>query len=141
MALSEEEIQRRRDLANELVAQGKIGGARPGSGRPRKKRVSEVINEKIQDKAEEIWKVFEDSIADTSPPQIRLQAARELLNIEQKELENDEAERRALEGQTKDRLIHDLVSTIQNLSESGYMPAFDAQGDAEEIEPPEIEAA
>lgn len=135
--MSVEERERRRQRALELVKQGKIGGPRPGSGRPRKRRASEVLNERIEKNAEEIWKVFEDSIARTAPPHVRLQAATKLLEIEREELRLEAEEHRRLHEQTKDKLIEDLVGTLARLSHAGVtMPehvdtTFEELGDGD----------
>lgn len=111
-----------KERAKQLVAEGKIGGAREGSGRPRKKRVSEVINEKIESHAEEIWNVYLDSISETSSPQIRLQAARDLLEIERKEVEHQRSEDEDLKRMNKDQLISELVGSFNRLVDSGFVP-------------------
>ena len=111
-----------KERAKQLVAEGKIGGAREGSGRPRKRRVSEVINEKIEAHAEEIWSVYLDSISETSSPQIRLQAARDLLEIERKEVEHQRSEDEDLKRMNKDQLINELVGSFNRLVDSGFVP-------------------
>jgi hypothetical protein len=80
--------------AAELVKDGKLGGARPGAGRPRKsvadtqkrKRASTVITEAARENADKIAGVFSDVIGDPEASRhVKLRAAKLAIDIEHRE--------------------------------------------------------
>lgn len=82
------------ERARQLVAEGKLGGARPGAGRPRKsvadtqkrKRASTVITEAARENADKIAGVFNDVIGDPDASRhIKLRAAKLAIDIEHRE--------------------------------------------------------
>jgi hypothetical protein len=111
-----------KERARMLVAEGKIGGPRPGSGRPRKKRAAELIAEKAQRNAEKIWSAFEDALEPSKPDSIRLAAAKELVALENRESELQLKEERAFEDTPKDELIAYLVDGFAQLQAGGFIP-------------------
>jgi hypothetical protein len=83
--LSPEERKRRSDAAKALVAAGKIGGPRPGSGRPRKKRASELVAEAAESEAKTMIDTLRQTMAPGNPANVRQNAVKLWLDIEQKE--------------------------------------------------------
>lgn len=125
--LTPEQRKERSERAKKLVAEGKIGGPRPGSGRPKKKRASEYVAEAARAHAKDIAEAFVDSIAPTAPPAIRLQAAKDWLLIEQKEAEIQIKEERTFDDMTETEL-RDLV--MQRLEK---IYAGEAVGEEEDV--------
>jgi hypothetical protein len=73
--------------ARELVAAGKLGGAKYGrmGGRPRTPRASEIAAREAQEHAEEIVAAFRDALHPSQPIMVRIRAAVAWLNLERKE--------------------------------------------------------
>lgn len=109
--LSDEELERRRKNAQELVKSGKLGGAEHGKlgGRPRKKRASEEVAEAAREHINSIVAAFVDALDVDQAPYVRLQAAREWLKIENQEAELQMKEDKALQDATKDELLDEFV--------------------------------
>jgi hypothetical protein len=128
--ISDEERQRRRERANALVAEGKIGGPRPGSGRPRKKRASEIIAEQVEKRAQQISGALFDGLHKDQPQHIRHDAAAKLLAIEQKEHELTIEEERELRSASRAELIEGLFERLERLQRAGMGPGG-AQGSSE----------
>lgn len=119
MQISEEERKRRSQMARELHAQGKFGGRQPGSGRPKKKRASEIVAEQARVEAENIIEVFRDSIRSDNPASVRLNAAREWLKIEQAEADLQLREERQLEGLSTTQLVEMIMGRLVRVQEFG----------------------
>jgi len=84
--ISDAERERRSENMRELHAKGKAGAAFGHlGGRPRKKRVSEVINEKMEKEAENIWSNLRQLAFDSESEKIRMDTTFKLLEIEEKE--------------------------------------------------------
>lgn len=109
------------ERARMLVAEGKIGGPRAGSGRPRKRRAAELVAEKAQRHADKIWSAFEDALDPSKPDSIRLAAAKELIALEHRESDLQLKEERAFEDTPKDELIAFLVTGFAQLQSGGYL--------------------
>lgn len=106
-------------MARELHAQGKFGGRQPGSGRPKKKRASEIVAEQARVEAENIIEVFRDSIRPDNPASVRLNAAREWLKIEQSEADLQLREERQLEGLSTTQLVEMIMGRLTRVQEFG----------------------
>lgn len=119
MQISEEERERRRKMARELHSQGKFGGRQPGSGRPKKKRASEIVAEQARVEAENIIEVFRDSIRSDNPASVRLNAAREWLKIEQSEADLQLREERQLDGLSTTQLVEMIMGRLSRVQEFG----------------------
>lgn len=139
LELSDEERQRRRELAKKMVEEGKIGGPRPGSGRPRKKRASEYVAEAARTHANKIVDAFLDSIHETAPAQIRLQAAKDWLLIEQKEAEIQLKEERQFDDMSEKELREMVAANLTKLHEKNIKVAVGSSSESEE--PAEIAEA
>jgi hypothetical protein len=94
-----------RERARELVRDGKLGGARPGSGRPRKstgksqsnhpRPAAAAIAAFARDHADELAQVFADVLDDPDATDAqKLRAVRSMLGIEMKETEFQLEERK-----------------------------------------------
>lgn len=119
MPISEEERQRRRDLARKLNKDGKFGGVQPGSGRPKKARAQEVVADRIAQEGDTIFLALEDALSSDSPS-IKLKAALAMLEIEGKEVEHKRREDVGeFNDKTKDELIAFITTTAGKLAEAG----------------------
>jgi hypothetical protein len=89
MSLPEQEIERRKENANKLVKEGKIGGAEFGKlgGRPRKQTANQLAAEAARESAEDIVQAFRSALDPKQPPYVRMQAAIQWLKIEANETE------------------------------------------------------
>lgn len=118
---TEAEIQRRKDLAKKLHAEGKFGGAQPGAGRPAtRRRAAQQVAEALDRNIKDIVKTFEDGIKDGVPVRDRVATAEKWLNIERQEAELRLKEDRQLEDMSADQLIEVIVSRIARIRASGY---------------------
>lgn len=139
MQISEEERERRRKMARELHSQGKFGGRQPGSGRPKKKRASEIVAEQARVEAENIIEVFRDSIRSDNPASVRLNAAREWLKIEQSEADLQLREERQLDGLSTTQLVEMIMGRLSRVQEFGGVLPDELAGLLEEPETQVIE--
>jgi hypothetical protein len=119
--LSDEERQRRRERALELVAQGKIGGARDGAGRPRRRRAGEIVAEKIENEASKIFAAVQDGLSDQQPIKVRLAAAKMALDIEQREAEIRLREESQLERMSANELAEQIAQRMSRLHAAGVV--------------------
>lgn len=107
-----------KERARQLVAEGKIGGARKGAGRPRHKRASELVAEKAETHANKIVAAYLNALDpnNTIKPEIRLQAAREWLEIErqERELQLKEEKRGPLEDRSPTSLLAFILENIED---------------------------
>lgn len=135
--ITDEERQRRRDRALQLHKEGRLGGSKYGKqgGRPKKIRASEIVAQQAQEHADEIVKAMRDGLR-AKQPSIRLQAARQWLEVESKEYDLKVKEDRALEQLSTEELVEAIAERFARLSDTGSIPAFDADiSDAEELGP------
>jgi hypothetical protein len=113
--------------AAELVADGKLGGARPGAGRPRKKhpdsqkrkRASTAITEAARENADKIASVISDVVNDPEASRhVKLRAAKLAVDIEHKEdahareLDDRLGPSRGEFPQDRDALVEGLAAKI-----------------------------
>jgi broad specificity phosphatase PhoE len=120
--ISDEERQRRSELAKRLHAQGQFGGRQPGSGRPRKKRAAEVVAEGAAERGEQILQVFDDAMSSKQPASVRVKAATELLKIEHSEAELKIKENQALDGMSNEQLVALIAERFGRLQSAGALP-------------------
>jgi hypothetical protein len=127
-SITDEERERRRERARQLHAEvdpetglRKFGGRQPGSGRPRKVRAAELVADAAQREAKEIAKVFKDAIQPNQPAAIRLQAAKQWLEIENKEATLQMQEDKALAQLSHDELLERVATSFARLAGGGHM--------------------
>lgn len=135
MQLSEEERQRRSELAKKLHAEKKFGGNQKGSGRPKKERAQEAVAEKVREEASEIFRALKAALKSNSPS-VRLKAALAMLEIETKEEEYKiKEEQRQFDNLSKERMLELIEERIKVLKEQGVeIPGLKAiEGSATEI--------
>ncbi len=141
--ISEEEREKRRQRAIELHAKKRedgrpvFGGPQPGSGRPRKKRASEVVAERVAEEGDAIAAAIIENLADDKPATVRLQAAKTALDFEAQE-EKRKREEGDLRGKTNDELIDLIARGASELYQQGRLDAaitdgMVLDGEAEEI--------
>lgn len=135
---SESEIERRREQAkknHELVdpvtGKRKFGGPQPGAGRPRKRRATEVINEKTEGIADKMFDKLEGMI-DSDSQSMQLRAIQLLIDVANKENEYQAREAKALENMSTEDLVKLIEDGVTHLSQQGDLN-FDFIGSAEEI--------
>lgn len=123
---------RRSEAAKALHAEGKIGGAQKGAGRPRKQRAQEVVAEGIRDDGDKILKALREALKDKSNT-TKLKAALAMLEIESKETElKIKEEQRTYDNMSKDKLLELAFERIQQLKEQGIDVGEVIQGRARE---------
>lgn len=100
--------------AKKMVQEGRIGGARPGAGRPRKnKPVAEIVTEKASEKGERIASKLLDLALNHKAPSVNLGAIDRLNKYEQdyeKNMRDDEKEIRKLSGKSLDDALKDVLA-------------------------------
>lgn len=127
--ISDEERQRRSELAKQLHAQvvdpetGRraFGGRQPGAGRPRKVRAAELVAEEAKKSAKEIVEALKDSLKPENPMSIRLQGARQWLEIENKEAALQLAEEKEWHAYSDEELALRLAKTFMELNGMGAL--------------------
>lgn len=98
-----------------------FGGAQPGSGRPRKKRVAQMIAEKAQSPEgsrkviTRLWQAL-----DSDDERVRLRAIGEITRIETKDEELQQRQQE-LDDKPKDELIKGLASVLSRLQAAGQL--------------------
>lgn len=133
--LTPAERQRRSELAKELhgkrdpiTGRQLFGGPQPGSGRPRKKRVTESLNEHIEQHADEIFESMLKALR-SNKPFVSLQAAKQMVEVSQMEMVHQAREERQLEDTPTEELVEIVASRLARLAESGAIP-YDIEGTA-----------
>jgi hypothetical protein len=129
-----------RERARELVAAGKLGGAKYGrmGGRPRTPRATEIAAREAQEHAEEIVAAFRDALHPSQPIVVRLKAAVEWLKIEQQGVAQEVVANNDLSVATDEELV-DLIlryltsarlvtSVDTTLRERSTLPVVDVNG-------------
>lgn len=115
---SVERRERQREVAKELVAQGKFGGAGRGQGRPRKKRASEVVAENVASEGQEIFdRLMEITRGGKNMESIA--AANSLIAIEEKERKLQLEEEQTFEGMRGNDLAESIQTLLIELSTNG----------------------
>lgn len=145
MELSPEEIQRRSKLATELgqrhdplTGRRVFGGHQPGSGRPKKRRATEIMNDEIEKNAKDYWQRLHNIALNDPKSALAIQAIGQLVAIANKESDIQAREDREMEKTSTEDLIEIVSTRLARLSESGKLPFdFEAdESDAEEITEP-----
>lgn len=113
------------EVVDPTTGRRRFGGPQPGSGRPRGKRASEIVAERVGREADKISNAIIDGLAPNMPPHIRLQAARDAIAIEQKEAELQLQEERALENLHRDQLLEIVMEKMSRLMEGNVLPDVD----------------
>jgi len=133
MNISDEERERRRQNALELRAQGKLGGAQKGAGRPKKDRAQTAVAEKVKEDGDKIYKTLAYLLLNGSDA-VRLKSALAMLEIEAKEndIQMKEAEK-DYENKSRDDLLLMLKERFETLRESGVDIDGIIMGRAKEI--------
>lgn len=132
---SPEEIQRRKDLAKKLVAEGRIGGPRPGSGRPpTKRRAAQAIAEAANNHTKEIIDAFKSGVDPSQPASVRVTTAEKWLGVERQESELRLKEDRQLEDMSADDLINLIASKFARVKAGGQNFVIDIDADEEILE-------
>lgn len=116
--ISDEERQRRRERVAQMREQGKFGGRQPGAGRPRKKRVSELIAEQMADEAQVIYDRFM-TIVRNGQDSNAISAGRTLLDIEREERARDEKRQERVEDLRRDELLVLVAEQLKELQNAG----------------------
>lgn len=131
---SPEEIQRRKDLANELVRQGKFGGPQPGSGRPpTKRRAAQAIADAANQNVNQLIDAMKAGIDPKQPASVRVSTAEKWISMERQESELKLKEDRQLEDMSADDLRKLIASKFAGLKAGGESDFFDIEVDEEEI--------
>ncbi len=140
MELTSEEIERRRDNANSLIAQGKLGGAEFGrlGGRPRKPRASELIADKVSGEADTFFTRLKE-IVETGGEANAINSIKTLLQIEENERQIKENEDLKFEQLKRGELIKYIAGTFAELQSQGILPGDISDADFEPVEYPAIE--
>jgi hypothetical protein len=117
-----ERIEQQRELAKDLVAQGKFGGAGRGQGRKRKPRASEKVAELVAGDGRKIYDRLMD-ILENSTASNSILAIRELRAIEENERKiADDDEDKAIDDLKKDQLLALVVDQLVKLGDKGVIP-------------------
>lgn len=127
--LSDEERQRRSELARQLhnqvvdpeTGRRAFGGRQPGAGRPRKVRAAELVAEEAKKSAKEIVQALKDSLDPSNSISVRLQGARQWLEIENKEAALQLAEEKEFHAYSDDELALKLAQTFMELNSMGAL--------------------
>lgn len=127
MELSPQEIERRRDNANTLVSQGRLGGAEFGrlGGRPRKPRAAEKIAERVAAEGDTFFERLKE-IVETGGEAGAINSIKMLLQIEENERQIAENEEMKFEQLKRDELIKYLAGAIGELQNGGVLPESDS---------------
>jgi hypothetical protein len=122
MTWTPERIEQQRELAKDLVAQGKFGGAGRGQGRKRKPRASEKIAELVSGEGKRIYDRLM-TIIDNGTDSNSILAVRELRAIEENERKiADDDEDKAIDDLKKDQLLALVVDQLMKLGDKGVIP-------------------
>ena len=118
--LSEEERERRRELALRLRSEGRFGGPQAGSGRPRKKRASEIAAEQVREEGQFLFdRLMEIARGDATGH--ALAAIDKLYALEEKEREIVEGEEIRYESMKRDQLLALVVDRLKEISDGGNL--------------------
>lgn len=114
--ITEEERKRRSENMKRLHAEGRAGGSEFGrlGGRPKQKRISEILSEKAQKEAEQIWERLRLILYEEKSNKIFLDAFKEIRIMEEQE-RKIEVEEEVRYEQLKHNELAELV--IGNLFE------------------------
>ena len=109
---TDERRKEKSEWAKQMVAEGRIGGARPGAGRPKKnKTVAEVVSETAQQKSDMIARKLMEMVNHKSPS-VSLGAIDRIHTMEQavqKNMRDDEKELLKLSGKSLDQKLQEVL--------------------------------
>lgn len=136
---SEEERKRRSEQAKKnhqivdpVTGKRKFGGPQPGSGRPRKRRLTEALNEKIEGQADNMFHELKSIMTDSKSESNKLRAIQVMLDVAVEESKFQQQEKKDLDSMSNEDLINLIESGVGKLSENGELN-FDFDSTAEEI--------
>lgn len=136
---TEAEIERRREqakknqqLVDPVTGKRKFGGPQPGAGRPKKRRVTEVLNEKIEGDAQLIYDELKGVLTGSDSEGNKLKAIQIMLDTANQEIKYQQQEKKNLEELSDEDLIRLIEDGVSTLSENGEL-SFDFTAEAEEI--------
>ena len=112
------------ERARKLHSEGRLGGRQPGAGRPRKKRVSEVIVEEAEKEGQIIWNKLREMLRGKDPS-LQLQAIDRIIAREDKlykDMKDDEREAMELTGKELQEKLEEVL-----LSVDYEMPSVDVE--------------
>ncbi len=139
MNIDESERKRRSELAKQLherrdpvTGRRLFGGSQKGSGRPKKRRATEIINDQIEKNALEYFQRLHDIAMSKKADAVSIQAIQNLIAIANKETDIQVREDRNLDSTSTEELIELVASRYARLIESGKLPT-DFEGTAEEV--------
>lgn len=133
MNLSEEERQKRSERALALHEQGRFGGPQPGSGRPRKKRASEIVAEQVSTEGQAIFDRLMTILRDGTDSN-SISAASKLLEIEKQETDRLEREDEKIENMHRDQLLLLVATQFKELHDRGLIGTDIIDGQFVEID-------
>lgn len=128
-----ERIEKQRELAKRLVAEGKFGGANRGQGRPKKPRASEYIADQVADDGKEFYETLKEIIRE-APYGQKMAAIDRLVAIEESERKiKQQEEDNAIEHMQRHQLLALVIEKIEQLGEAGVIPQL-VEGRLVEVE-------
>ena len=137
--ITDEDREARRQRALAMREQGKFGGPQPGSGRPRKKRISEVIAEQVDDEAQTFYDRLMQIVREGTDSNA-ITAARELIAISEKEADRRDRQDEKIDDMHRDQLLLLVAMQFKELSDRGLIPDFAGiiDGEASEVTDEEL---
>jgi len=131
MSWTPERKEKQREIANQLVAEGKFGGAGRGQGRPRKRRASEEVAELVAGEGRKIYQRLMD-ILENGTDSNSILAVREIRAIEESERKIEiQDEQNEIENMRKDELVDLLQVLLVEGVNKGVIPEEFIDGEAE----------
>lgn len=142
MNLTEQEIERRRENAIQLHAEGRLGGAAYGrlGGRPRKPRAAEAIAERVAGDGETFYLRLKEMVETGTDPNAT-KAILTLLGIEENERKVAETEELKFEQLKRNELIEYIAEAFFELTGEGILPERFIDGEFVEVFDRGIETA
>lgn len=129
---TKEELQRRSDKAKELYAQGKFGGAQPGSGRPPiKRRAAQRVAEAAERASDDLIAAFRAGLDPSQPATVRVNTAREWITVERQERELSLKEEKSYDDMSAGELKKAIMAKFLRLEAGGQN--FDHEAEAVEF--------
>jgi hypothetical protein len=128
-----ERRKKQSELAKQLVAEGKIGGAGRGQGRKPQKRASDLVAEKTAEEADAIFNRLMEIVRDGNDANSRAAAA-DLLRNEREVIERQLQEDKRLDDLRRDELLALVAGTFIELREAGVIPDDIIDGSFVEVE-------
>lgn len=144
---SEEELKRRSEQAKKnhqaidpVTGRRKFGGPQPGSGRPRKRRVTEVLNEKIEGEADNIFYELKNIMTGSKSEANKLRAIQTMLEVATEESKFQQQEKKDLDNMSAEDLVSLIEGSVAKLSENGDLNFDFIDSEAVEVQDqPELE--